>query len=500
MSKNLIAKYPIFVIVGGAVILSIVGAIWYVGSSHAPSFTATTATRGNVIEALDEPGTIAAEDNVNLSFQEPGQIAQVNIAEGQSVAAGTMLASLDSATLQAGIEQASATLAAAQAKLDELQVGTRPEQLNIDESAVTNAQSALAVDVGNAYTSADDAVHNQTDNLFENPRSGNPIFLISTADSQLSNNIQISRLTIEGVLTNWHSVLIASSSNPLTLSGTADSALAQVKAYLDSLALAVNDAMPNANVTASMIVSYKIDVETARTEVATAITTMENAEAALTTAQGNLALAQAGSTAQDIEAQQAVVAQAQAATDAAKVALANASLVAPFPGTVENLTAQIGQVVAPGAPVLTLVNNSGLKIETYVSEADVTKIKMGDQAQVTLDAFGTGTSFPATVTTVDSAETQVNGTPAYLITLHFTSAQSQVKDGMTGNVHIVLGEDDNVIEIPSRLVINNGANYYVLVATPTGTVQQPVQIGLVGQDGMTEITSGITVGTNLANY
>ncbi len=166
----------------------------------------------------------------------------------------------------------------------------------------------------------------------------------------------------------------------------------------------------------------------------------------------------------------------------------------------QNLTAQVGQVVSPGAPVLSLVNNGGLKIETYVSEADVAKIKVGDTAQVTLDAFGTGTAFSATVTTVDSAETQVNGVPSYLITLHFTNAEPQVKDGMTGNVHIVLAEDDNVIAVPSGLVLNEGNQYFVLVKTPAGTEQKQVQIGLVGDNGTTEITSGVSEGDTLVNF
>ena len=68
---------------------------------------------------------------------------------------------------------------------------------------------------------------------------------------------------------------------------------------------------------------------------------------------------------------------------------------------------------------------------------------------MTLDAYGTGTSFPATVTTVDSAETVVNGTPSYMVTLHFTNPDGRIKDGMTGSVHLVTAEHDNVVEVPS---------------------------------------------------
>ena len=108
---------------------------------------------------------------------------------------------------------------------------------------------------------------------------------------------------------------------------------------------------------------------------------------------------------------------------------------------------------------MSLINNSGLKIQAYVSEKDVANVKPGDAADITLDAFGTGTTFPATVTTVDAAQTQVNGSAAYLVTLHFTNPNGQIKDGMTGNAHIIEAEHDNVIAVPSSLVINDAGSY-----------------------------------------
>jgi HlyD family secretion protein len=498
--KTFLKKNIISVAIVGAIIISGVGAVWYLASNHAPSFNAMAATRGNVISSLNEPVTVAAENNANLSFQGSGAIAHVYVTEGQTVSAGTILADLSNGSLQASVQQANAALAAAQANLDQLQTGTRPEQLTIDQTAVTNAQSSVSADIGNAYTAADDAVHNQTDNLFSNAKTNSPTFLVPMSDSQALNNIQSDRLTIEGTLSNWYSALNASSSNVGSLATVTNAALGQIQSYLDSLALAVNDATPNGTMTTSVLAGYKVNVATARAEVGAAITTITNAESALSTAQNTLTLAQAGSTPQAIEAQQAGVAQAQAGLAAAQVALNNTSLVAPFAGTVQNLTAQIGQVVAPGVSVVSLVNNSGLKIQAYASEADVAKIADGDTGQVTLDAFGNGSPFPATVTTIDSAQTTVNGTPAYLVTLHFVNPEPSIKDGMTGNVQIILAEHDNVIEVPSNLVINNNNNYFVLVQTASGPVQKPVQIGLVGDNNMTEITSGISVGDQLTNF
>jgi len=190
----------------------------------------------------------------------------------------------------------------------------------------------------------------------------------------------------------------------------------------------------------------------------------------------------------------------QALATNAQVGVDHASLRAPFSGVVKDLTAKVGQVVAPGSPALSLVNNGGLKIETFVSETDVAKIKEGDKANITLDAYGTDVIFPAIVTTIDTSKTTVNGVPAYKATLHFVSPDSRVKDGMTANVHIIDAERDNVLEIPSRLIVSDGVSTFVLVKNGTATEKRTVTTGVVGNNGTTEIISGLNEGDHIVTF
>jgi HlyD family secretion protein len=440
----------------------------------------------------------------------------VYVKEGDMVGVGKTLVDLNSASLQASVEQANAALASAQAKLDALQTGATPQDIAVSQTALASAEQTLAnsyVSVPNtisgAYANANDAIRNQLAAFFTNAETGNPQLTFPVSDSGIVNSISSERLQATTELNTWQTqngALVGAS--PAQLDAALQAALGHLTVAKTLLTTALN-AVVNAtnNLTATTATTYKTDVTTGTSEVNssigsvnTLIQTIASEESAVAQAQAGLNLTTASSTAQEIEGQQAAVAGSRAALSSAQVALNNASLNAPFPGTVQNLTAQIGQVVSPGAPVLSLVNNGGLKIETYVSEADVAKIKEGDAAQITLDAFGTGTTFPATITTVDSAETQVNGVPLYLVTLHFTDAEPQVKDGMTGNVHIVLAEDDNVLVVPSGLVLNEGNQYYVLAKTTAGTEQKQVQIGLVGANGTTEITSGVNAGDTLVNF
>ena len=494
--KNYIAIGIVVLIAAGG------GAYWYVSSATPPAFGTLTVSKGNVVQSVDESGNVLAENSAALSFQEGGQIAHVYVSEGSQVAAGTVLADLNSAQLSAASQQANAALAAAQAQLALLQSGTRPEQLTIDESVVSSTDQSLGIAVEDAYSASDDAVTNQMDTMFGSPQSASPAFIVPANGEQGTiNSIQNQRVQIGTALAQWYASLNSTSTgfDPATLSAMASTDLQQIKSYIDAISLVVNNTTPSTNVSSAQLAAYKAAIATARTEVEASLSAVSGDQSALTAAENALALAQAGSTPQSIQAQEAVVAQAQAAANNAQVALDNASLVAPFPGTVQILTAQVGQVVSPGAPMMSLVNSSGLKIQAYVSEKDVANVKSGDAAAVTLDAFGTGTTFPATVTNVDAAQTQVNGASAYLVTLHFTNPNSQIKDGMTGNVQIIEAEHDNVIAVPSNLVINDDGSYFVLKQNGSTADKVPVQIGLVGAS-TTEITAGLNVGDQINSF
>jgi HlyD family secretion protein len=497
------------------VILVAIGSVWYIAANKSPVLGSFTVTKGNVIEALDEPATVDADNNSGLSFQESGQIADVYVQEGQVVTTGQKLADLDSASLEAGLQQAKATLATAQANYQELQSGDTPDQIAVSQAALYTAQAALQ----NASSTLN-STENQQDTAVQNAYNA----LLNTTFSAVpgSGNTDSIQATISGTYngntegTYYISIYSTGSGLKFKATGLENSSgnVQSQPVALGTRGLYIQfSGQPSSSDTWTVSIpntyassyttnynAYQAALQTQAAAMTGSQAQVTAAQAAVLQAQANLQLAQSPPRSEDIEKDQAAVDQAQAAVASAQVALDNALLTAPFPGTVQNLTAQVGQVVSPNNQVLTLVNNGGLKIEAYVSEADITKIKVGNTADITLDAFGTGTTFPAVVTAIDSTQTQINGTPSYLVELHFTSPEPQISSGMTGNAHIVLAEDDNVLEVPSQLVINDQNQYFVLTKTATGTQQVPVTIGLIGDNGMTEIISGVNVGDTLINF
>jgi HlyD family secretion protein len=157
-------------------------------------------------------------------------------------------------------------------------------------------------------------------------------------------------------------------------------------------------------------------------------------------------------------------------------------------------------MVSPNLPLISVISGSTYEIKTTVSEADVADVKVGDTANVTLDAYGTGTNFDASVTTVDPAATSQTGSPSYQVTLHFKTLDERIKSGLTANVTVSSGTRTDVIAIPDQDVIRRDDKTYVMIETTTGPQEKAVTLGLSGNDGRVEVTSGLSENDHIADF
>ncbi|HUK62209.1 MAG TPA: efflux RND transporter periplasmic adaptor subunit [Dongiaceae bacterium] len=96
--------------------------------------------RGASHDGLEATGTVEATESA-LGFTAPGRLQVLRVDEGDTVAAGAPLASLDRSETQARRDQAAAQAAAARAQLRELERGSRPEEI-----ATARAEAKAAAD------------------------------------------------------------------------------------------------------------------------------------------------------------------------------------------------------------------------------------------------------------------------------------------------------------------------------------------------------------------
>ena len=190
--------------------------------------------------------------------------------------------------------------------------------------------------------------------------------------------------------------------------------------------------------------------------------------------------------------------QAQAQFDNAQVAvqqaqnnLAKASIVAPYDGVVAAVNYNVGDTAGSTAAV-GVANLSNLEVDVLVSEVDVSKIKVGETAQMTLDALS-GNTYNAQVLKIDPVGTVSQGVVNYAVTVGITDADSAIKPGMTANLSIVVDERDNVLMVPLRAVHVQGNRKTVTLLSQGKTTTVPVTTGLAN-DQSVEITKGLQAG------
>jgi multidrug efflux pump subunit AcrA (membrane-fusion protein) len=152
-------------------------------------------------------------------------------------------------------------------------------------------------------------------------------------------------------------------------------------------------------------------------------------------AQAELDTLQAGATAEEIAAAEAAVTQAEAALRAAQAALDQATLRAPFAGTITALQVSPGETVVPGQVVLTLADLYHLRVETTdLSERDVDQVAEGRPALVYVEALGVEVG--GRVVGIASQATTVGGDVVYAVTIGLDERPPGLRWGMSVEVEI----------------------------------------------------------------
>jgi RND family efflux transporter MFP subunit len=362
-----------------------------------------------------------------------------------------------------------------------------------------------------AYTESDDAIRNKVDVLLRNPRTANPEVNFSVTDAKLSARIPNDRVHLEQTLNNWAltNQSLSTSANIAEVAKSVELSIDETKAYLELLAMAINGALPTSQTSQTTIDTWKTNISVARTNVNSAITALIGADEkyraamhAVTIAENELSLKKAGATAESVAAQEAKIAAMRATVSNYDAQLAKNVLRASFSGVVTKQDAKLGQSVSVGQSLVSLISDGMYKITANVPEVDIAKVKIADVAEVTLDAYGSDEKFVATVSSIDPAETIIEGVPTYKVTLRFNDRDTRIKSGMTANIVMRTNEKKDVLVVPARaILLHEGDNTrYVRLLVGGVAKEIPVQIGLRGSNGMVEILSGLNQGDQVVTF
>src|SRR5881398_2634985 len=150
---------------------------------------------------------------------------------------------------------------------------------------------------------------------------------------------------------------------------------------------------------------------------------------------------------------QAAVALAQGSLDEAQVNLRYTDIVSPVDGVVVSVNVAVGQTVAASFQTPTLFLIAGdltkMQVDTNVSESDVGRVKEGQHASFTVDAYP-GQPFRGKIAQVRNAPITVQNVVTYDVVIAVDNPELELKPGMTANVSITTAKRDDVLRIPVR--------------------------------------------------
>lgn len=533
-----------------AAIIAVVFFILRSKNDPSEQYTTETVKRGDLTQTVSSTGKVESASETNLNFRVGGQLRNIYVKAGDSVTAGQLLANLSAAQAASAAAAARAAVAQAQADLAKVVAGARVEDLAVTQAKLEQAQADLASKKNaleqtskeneqNILSLKEQALNRASESVFLGSEALEDIdeiinnasyedqlkiytFSYQTATdsfdrAQISWNALNSR--VPGYSTRQTEAELVELLNATTVFlndldralGDTFSLLAKVAAggsisqtSLDTFKSDINTDQTNTATKIAAVQTAKANLQTKGVEYQNSLEQAESnvtkAKAALKVAQAELSLKLAGPLSYELDLARAKVNQAQANLQKALADLGDYSLRAPVDGLISKINFAKGEYVGTGAAVISEIGISNLEIKVDAPEADIAKIKTGQIASITLDAFTDNRELRGRVTFIDPAETIINDVVYYKVKVSFEQKEDEVKSGMTANVTILTKSRQNVLYIPSRAILEKNNSRFVRVLANGVKEEKEVTTGLRADEGLIEILSGLTEGETAITF
>lgn len=482
------------------------------------------AFMGNLAESATASGQVEAQREAALSLTSSGVVEQINVAVGDTVAAGDLLVQLETAALQRAVLSAQADVAIAQANLGNLLDGASDAELAAAEAAVSSAQirldTLLAGPTTEEITASQASVDAAQANMWS--ASGRLQATYEVSDSDILSaqaDLDAALAQQEAAQNQWlffadceendagtHSCTPSDSDIMETVTNNVEAANAQVtltQARLDALSSPDSNSVAGSQASlAAATAQYEAAI--ARHEallLGASDADIASAEADLANAQASLDKLRSGATDTDILIFETRLAQAETSLLEAEKALADAQLLAPFDGVITAVSLNKGETAA--GPAISIVDNNSLEVVLSVDEVDVGNVQVGQTAVVTLETWP-DVQIESTVTAVaPSAVTSNSGIVSFDVHLSLENAELPILVGMTANANLITANLEDVLLVPNAAITadREADTYMVNLVTTSADGSKtitavPVTIGLKDNQ-FSQITSGIAAGDEL---
>lgn len=316
----------LFIPLGAVVLLAIAAILYFVLRSGRPA------------SSLQVSGNIEVTD-VEVSFKIAGRVQERLVDEGEVVAAGTVVARLESRDLAEQVAMRKAEAQAEEAFLAQMLAGSRQEEIAQAEAGMRQSQARL-----------DELLHGSRTQEIDAAKAA---VTLAKADAERA------KLDYERYARLYDKVNVSAQQYDAAKAGF-EMAQARQREAEEQL---------------------KLVLEGPRKEQ------IEQAREALVQAKERYTLVRKGPRQEEIDQARARAEQARQALAVAETQLGYATVTAPMPGVVLSKNVEPGEMVAPGTPVVTIGDLEKVWVRAYINETDLGRVKLGQQATVTTDTY-----------------------------------------------------------------------------------------------------------------
>lgn len=460
-------------------------------ASAEASYQTATVEKRNITRSLSSSGTLQPADSYTVSTLVSGEILSDTFEEGDQVAEGQLLYTLDSS---------SASNSQTQAKNSYTQAQTNYKQA-VEAKYPTADMSGTVSEV---YVKNGDTVSAGTELM--RIVGDNNIYLTGLFPYASPSDFyvgQTATIYINGFAGTTTGTVTAVSSSTVTTSTGLQAVSVQVKA--------ANPGLVTADYTASIYIgNYSSYGQTSINLSASSVVTAEASGkvtglswlAGDTISEGQRICTITGDSVDNsIENAKISMENAQSSLENAQETLDDYSITAPISGEVVTKTAKAGDKIEGGSDgtLCVIYDLSYLEMTMSIDELDISDVAVGQEVQITADAVE-GTTYTGVVTKVSVAGT------TYPVTVRIDETEG-LRPGMNVDAEIILESAEDVLAIPSGAV--NRGNTVLITAdspsaanavdqeAPEGYVYVEVETG-ISDDSYTQVLSGLQEGDTVA--
>ena len=435
--------------------------------------TTGQVTRTTLMTSVESTGSIMPEAELTLSFNTSsstssstssntsGTVGEVKVEVGDQVKQGDVLATLDTSVLQSKVTHAKQAYVLQQLTYSEtLQAGA--SDIAVAEAAYNSALASYNA-ARQDYNSLADKEAVQCSSLTSaktNLDRAQAAYDRIANDHQAKNYLNSDWGPFQGVV------------RALT---DAQSAYDQALASCNVTKLSLND---------SSLRSAQAQVQSAKTTLDSLVSPRAEKQVQAATA----------------------LEQARLSLEQAKRNLANATITAPFDGTITAVTTSAG--ASSSNATITIADTSKLHVDVLVDETEIANVQVGQQADITLDAL-TGITLTGTVANIAPSGTVSNGVVNYSVRVDLDPTDAAVKLDMTADASLIGEKHENVLAVPTTAIrsapamnqSNTQSGQAVTTTTPSMVLvlqkgqprPVPVTVGMTTGD-LTEVSGDLNVG------